>query len=162
MLTRSGHKPGAGAPKGNRNAAGNRGGTGRPPKYDPRLIPIVHTLALYGTPDEEIADAIGINIDTLRRWRREKIEFSSGTRVTDEQMAEAARTSLFKNAIGYSIKTERVHFSRDGKATIAEVTEHIRPTPKRQSPFCKPMTKPRRSHRSARSRTASLGRIWSP
>jgi hypothetical protein len=88
------------APKGNRNAKGNRGGPGRTPVYSERLIPIVRTMALYGASDEEIADAIGISRETLRWWRHEHIEFANGTRVTDEEMAEAARTSLFRRAMG--------------------------------------------------------------
>ena len=116
---------GAGAPKGNRNAKGNRGGPGRTPVYSERLIPVVRTMAVHGASDQEIADAIKISIETLRRWRRDHIEFLNGTRVTDEEMAEAARMSLFRLATGYDVKTERVHFTKDGKATIIKVTDHV-------------------------------------
>ena len=33
--------------------------------------------------------------------------------------------SLFRLATGYDVKTERVHFTKDGKATIIKVTEHV-------------------------------------
>ena len=33
--------------------------------------------------------------------------------------------SLFRLAVGYNVKTERVHFTKDGKATIIKVTEHV-------------------------------------
>ena len=32
---------------------------------------------------------------------------------------------LFKLADGYDVKTERVHFTKDGKATMIKVTEHV-------------------------------------
>ena len=111
------------APKGNRNAKGNRGGPGRTPVYSEKLIPIVRAMALYGTPDQEIAAAIGISKETLRWWRNEHIEFANGTRVTDDEMAEAARTSLFRRAIGFTYKTEKVF----ANGFRAKVTEYLPP-----------------------------------
>jgi hypothetical protein len=112
-----------GAPRGNRNARGNRGGTGRPSRYSCDLIPIVRLIAVGGTSDKEIADAIKISVETLRRWRRERIEFLNGTRVTNEQMAAAARRSLYRRAVGFAYKTEKVF----ANGFRAKVTEYLPP-----------------------------------
>jgi hypothetical protein len=114
------------APKGNQNARGNRGGPGRTPLYSEKLIRVVRTLALHGASDEEIADAIGISRETLRWWRHEHIEFANGTRITDDEMAEAARTSLFRRAMGFTFKTEKV-FQFQGEIIRGETTEYVPP-----------------------------------
>lgn len=111
------------APKGNQNAKGNRGGPGRAPVYSEKLIPIVRTMASHGASDEEIAHAIGISRETLRWWRHEHIEFANGTRVTDEEMAEAARSSLFRRAMGFTYKSEKVF----ANGFRAKVTEYLPP-----------------------------------
>jgi hypothetical protein len=111
------------APKCNQNAKGNRGGTGRPSRYSPDLIPVVRLMAVGGASDKEIADAIKISVETLRRWRRDHIEFLNGIRITDDEMAEAARTSLFRRAIGFTYKAEKVF----ANGFRAEVTEYLPP-----------------------------------
>src|SRR5271155_2042407 len=96
------------APKGNQTAKGNRGGPGRTPLYSENLIPIVRTMALHGASDQEIADAIGVSRETLRWWRHRHIEFANGIRITDDEMAEAARSSLFRRAMGFTYKSEKL------------------------------------------------------
>jgi hypothetical protein len=119
-------KPGAGAPKGNQNAKGNPGGSGRPSRYNRDLISVVRLMAVCGASDREIACAIKVSVETLRRWRRERIEFLNGTCVTNEEMAEAARTSLYRRAVGFTYKGERVFVSR-GQVIRVQTTEHVIP-----------------------------------
>jgi len=113
----------AGAPLGNRNACGNRGGTGRPSRYSADLVPAVRLMAVGGASDKEIADALRISVETLRRWRRQRIEFLNGTRVTNEEMAEAARMSLFRRAVGFTYKAEKVF----ANGRRMQVTEYLPP-----------------------------------
>jgi hypothetical protein len=121
-----GIRPGPGAPKGNQNAIGNRGGSGRPSRYSPDLIPVVKLMAIGATSDQEIAGAIRISIETLRRWRRERIEFLNGTRVTNDEMAAAARMSLYRRAVGFTYKREKVLVS-GGKVIRVPTIEHVIP-----------------------------------
>ena len=65
-------------------------------------------MALHGASDQEIADAIGVSKETLRWWRHEHIEFANRIRVTDDEMAEAARSSLFRRATGFTYKSEKI------------------------------------------------------
>jgi hypothetical protein len=83
-------------------------------------------MALYGAPDQEIAEAIGISARTLRWWRQQHIEFSAGTRVTDEQMAEGARSSLYRRAMGFT-HTVRVERLVRGKKVTLKVSEYYPP-----------------------------------
>ena len=119
-------KPGAGAPKGNCNAKGNSGGTGRPSRYSPDLNPVVRLMSVGGASNREIADAIKISVETLRRWRRDRIEFLNGTDATDKEMAEAARSSLFRRAMGFTYKNEKVFFWQ-GRVIRVSTTEHVPP-----------------------------------
>ena len=80
-------------------------------------------MALHGASDQEIADAIGISRETLRWWRHEHIEFANGIRVTDDEMAEAARSSLFRRAMGFTYKAEKVF----ANGFRAKVTEYLPP-----------------------------------
>jgi transcriptional regulator with XRE-family HTH domain len=117
------------APKGNKNAKGNRGGRGGAAQkfvYSQKLIPLVKLMVLHGATDKEIADAIGISRETLRWWRFEHVEFANGIRVTNEEMAEVARASLFRRAIGYTFECEKV-FQFQGSIIRAATKEHVPP-----------------------------------
>jgi hypothetical protein len=104
-------KPGAGAPRGNRNAEGNRGG-GRKPIYSVKLLPIVEGMASDGATDFEIASRLGISKETSRWWRWEHIEFANAMNVGRGAMVERAKASLFHRAIGYSFPSEKVFQSQ--------------------------------------------------
>jgi hypothetical protein len=114
------------APKGNRNAKGNRGGPGRPPVYSARIPGIVCGLRERGGTEREIAAVLGISDRTLRRWAAEHIEFSSALSVSNETMVKRARESLFERAAGYSYESEKV-FQFQGEIIRAKTIEHVPP-----------------------------------
>jgi hypothetical protein len=114
------------APKGNQNARGNVGGTGRPPVYAARIPGIVCGLRERGATEREIAAVLGISDRTLRRWAAEHIEFSSALSVSNEAMVNRARQSLFERAAGYSFETEKI-FQFQGKIIRAKTIEHVPP-----------------------------------
>jgi hypothetical protein len=62
---------------------------------------------------------------TLQRWRAEKPEFLAAITLSDGEMASGARTGLYRRAVGYSQKVEKV-FANGFRATV---TEHIPPDP---------------------------------
>jgi hypothetical protein len=66
---------------------------------------------------------LGISKETLRWWRYEHIEFANGIRTTDREMAEAARMSLYRRAVGFSYKREKVF----ANGFRAKVTEYLPP-----------------------------------
>ncbi len=117
--------PSGGAPKGNKNALGNRGG-GRKPIYSAKLLPIVLGMASDGATDFEIAGRLGISKETLRWWRWEHVEFANAMKVGREAMVERAKASLFHRAVGYSFRSEKV-FQSQGAIIRAPIIEHIPP-----------------------------------
>src|ERR1700704_5525248 len=74
--------------------------TGRPTIYRPELATLARKLALLGTADPEMADALGIDQVTLDRWKTRHKEFRSaiehGKTQADAEIAE----SLFNRARG--------------------------------------------------------------
>jgi hypothetical protein len=49
---------------------------GRPTLYDPRFCSIATNLGLLGLTNAEVAEALGIHVDTLYEWRKQHAEFS--------------------------------------------------------------------------------------
>ena len=80
---------------------------GRPSLYDPKIHPkLGYWLAQAGLTDEQIAEEIGIHVDTLYEWRKVHPEFSEalrGGKATPDDEVEAAllrRAKGFKYAEG--------------------------------------------------------------
>ncbi len=106
---KKGHYRGGGAPKGNQNAKGNRGGTGRPPIYDAVRFPrLARSLAADGKLDVDLAQAFQVTPWCIYAWKRKHPEFRAACVVTDEERLEAVKRSLFHRATGYSHATRKI------------------------------------------------------
>lgn len=104
-----GHHRGGGAPKGNQNAKGNKGGTGRPPVYDPVRFPtLARSLAADGKLDVDLAQAFMVSTTTIYIWKQKHPEFAMACRVTDEEKLAAVQRSLFHRATGYSYPAKKI------------------------------------------------------
>ena len=86
---------------------------GRPSLYDTNFHPkLGFWLAQAGLTDEQIAEEIGIHVDTLYEWRKVHPEFSEalkGGKATPDDEVEAA---LLRRAKGFK-------YSEDGKERVA-------------------------------------------
>ena len=127
-----GHYRGGGAPKGNQNAKGNKGGSGRPPIYDPVRFPrLARALAADGKLDVDLAQAFNVTAWTICSWKRKHLEFAAACVVTDEEKLEAVKRSLFHRATGYSHATRKIMAvpAGGGMSEIVEVpyVEHYPP-----------------------------------
>ena len=84
-----------------------------PSLYDPKLHPkLAFWLAQAGLIDEQIADEIGIHVDTLYEWRKVHPEFSEslkGGKTTPDDEVEAA---LLRRAKGFK-------YTEGGKERVA-------------------------------------------
>lgn len=49
---------------------------GRPTDYDPDILPKLPLLVDSGATDTEVADALGVSVRTVYRWKNEHPEFS--------------------------------------------------------------------------------------
>lgn len=113
------------APKGNRNACGNKGG-GRSSYYSEDVCAVVEKLARLGAIDKEIADILGIGERTFHEWKKQHVEFSAalknGKLLADAEVAQ----KLFHRAIGYKHKAVKI-FNQQGVPLIVDYTEHYPP-----------------------------------
>src|SRR6516165_2501430 len=103
------------APKGNKNAVGNKGG-GAPPKYQPRFARLAALACQAGFTDQEVADLLGVSERTINTWKLRHVDFASalinGKPPADERVVQ----SLYNRALG---------FVRNGKYFPPDVTACI-------------------------------------
>ena len=98
---KKGHYRGGGAPKGNQNAKGNRGGTGRPPIYDAVRFPrLARSLAADGKLDVDLAQAFQVTPWCIYAWKRKHPEFRAACVVTDEEKIKAVKAQPLPSCYG--------------------------------------------------------------
>jgi hypothetical protein len=115
------------APKGNKNAVGNKGG-GRRSQYKPEYAGWAEKLAKLGATDADLAEAFDVTEATINAWKKAHVEFAlslkSGKLVADAEVAEA----LYRRAVGYSHPD--VHISNyQGEITVTPIEKHYPPDP---------------------------------
>ena len=103
------------APKGNKNAVGNKGG-GAPSKYQAKYAKLAALACQAGCTDQEVADLIGVSQKTINRWKLQHVEFvtalKSGKAPADERVVQ----SLYQRALGYDHNGK--HYPPDVTACI--------------------------------------------
>lgn len=119
----AGVKGRSGAPRGNQNAKGNRGGTGRPPIYNPDYHPDMAYKAFL-LPDmthKKLAQLFGVVEDVIDQWKAKYFDFYSAI-----ERGKAADVpvvhSLQKAACGYNKKTEKVFCDPKAKCPYCKGT----------------------------------------
>ncbi|NTJ63530.1 helix-turn-helix domain-containing protein [Agrobacterium rhizogenes] len=115
------------APKGNRYAAGNKGG-GRKSTYKPEYAPMAAKACQFGATNFELGQMFGVSSSTIIAWTHEHHEFSEAVTCGKDKADERVARSLFNRAVGYSYESEKV-FSYQGDIVRAEVVEHVPPDP---------------------------------
>lgn len=120
-----------GAPLGNQNAVGNKGGRGNPSIYNPDYHPRkAKEFALLGLTNKQIANAFDIEERTFDNWKREHIELLSalkdGKEIADGKVAK----SLYLRANGYKHKAVKMFYDKErGEVIKEEYIEHYPPDP---------------------------------
>lgn len=115
------------APKGNKNALGNKGG-GRPTAFKPEHVLLVEKIAKLGATNVEIGDILGVSERTIETWTVSNVEFSAalkrGKLLADAEVAN----SLYRRAVGYSHDAVKiVADAKTGSEHIVPYTEHYPP-----------------------------------
>jgi len=81
---------------------------GRPSRFRPELAQVAYRLCLLGLTDQQMAEALGIGIETYYCWRISYPEFrESVARGKAEADAEVAE-SLYRRATGYAYEAVKV------------------------------------------------------
>lgn len=88
------------APKGNKNAVGNKGG-GAPSLYQPKFAAMAVKACEAGFTDMELADLLGVSVRTINTWKVEHVEFAAALKLGKAVADERVERSLFARANGY-------------------------------------------------------------
>lgn len=98
------------APKGNKNARGNKGG--QPTKYKPEYAQHAEKLCLlHGATDDELAAFFGVHVGTIYRWSLAHVEFCEALKSGKDVADNRVERSLYHRAVGYTFDTEKVFAS---------------------------------------------------
>lgn len=104
-------------------------GQGAPLKYN-RKYHLDWAWSLYsrGATDAEVAEAFGVAVRTIHRWKKDYPEFAEVMQSSKEIADAQVERSLFKLATGFRYTTTdtRVLMDKDGNQKPAEIrkTEH--------------------------------------
>lgn len=99
---------------------------GRPSKYDPAMCERARLMAEAGAVDHDIAQALGISLSTLYRWRAEIPAFREAVQRGKAVADDAVEAALFRRATGYSNDAVKV-FQSEGQPLIVPYVEHYAP-----------------------------------
>jgi hypothetical protein len=121
-----GRKAKVGAPKGNKNAVGNRGGKGQEPLYKPEYARIAEKFSLLGATDAELADALGVTEKTIGVWKKEHIKFGLAQKKGKVQADANVGQRLYERAMGYSHAEDKI-FNANGSPLVVPTTKHYPP-----------------------------------
>jgi len=115
------------APKGNKNAVGNKGG-GRKTDYLPQYATVAFRMALLGATDAEMAAAFDVGENTLNAWKKQHVEFFEAlTRGKIEADANVAER-LYMRGMGYSHDAVKIFMPAGADEPVyAPYTEHYPP-----------------------------------
>lgn len=72
---------------------------GRPSEFDEEYVPEAVTMAAAGATDAEIAEGLGIDRSTLRRWFLAYPQLNAAVKAAKEQIDQRVVRSLFKRAV---------------------------------------------------------------
>ena len=130
-MARGGKRPGAGRKPNKQKAEEAKINPLQHPKpapYDPVIIERVGKLCELGATDIEIADFLGIGINTLMDWKNEFSEFSGAIRTGKSAADERVERSLYNRAVGYSHEAVKIFMPGGAAAPVyAKYREHVPP-----------------------------------
>lgn len=115
------------APKGNKNAVGNKGG-GRDSSYKPEYANIAKTACELGATNHELGQMFGVSSATIIAWSHRYVEFSDALTCGKEAADVRVERALYNRAVGYSFESEKI-FNHQGEIIRAPTTEHVPPDP---------------------------------
>lgn len=116
------------APKGNKNAVGNKGGNGAPPLYKPRFVEMAKQACAAGFTDFQLAQLLGVSEMTINVWKVKHVDFGLALKDWKAYADEQVERSLYAKARGYSFDAEKIAVNADGQVTRVAYVEHVPPS----------------------------------
>lgn len=100
--------------------------TGRPSKFDPAFCDLARKLCLLGATNDDLAEALKVDVATIERWIASNAEFRGAVKGAKEELDAKVVRRLFERATGYSHPD--VHISNyQGAITQTAITKHYPP-----------------------------------
>lgn len=121
-------KRGRGAPKGNKNALGNKGGPSK--KWQSIFVEQVKRYCLlnHDATNEEIAKFFDVTPNTIIVWKREKPEFAQAMREGKSLADGNVANALYQRAIGYEHDAVKIFADpKTGDKLVVPYVEHYPP-----------------------------------
>lgn len=81
------------------------------------------SLASKGAIDSEIAEAFGISVRTLHRWKQEYPSFLQALTIGKEAADAKVEKSLYKRALGYDVKEVKQNIETDAASGMSKITK---------------------------------------
>jgi hypothetical protein len=134
---------GPGAPKGSRNASGNRGGDGAELTYiegtwdkgpkDSHPYRAYQLSLLLNSPSlPNLAKALGISRQTAWRWRDKYPNFKEAVELGGLEADGRVVRGFYRSAVGYKQKRVKVVYDKDIGFKEHEYTDFVEPNPTAQ------------------------------
>lgn len=101
---------------------------GRKGYYKKELLREVFNYTCLGATDQQLADCLNVDINTIDNWKRTKPEFRQIVEKGKTEADALVVKSLFHASIGYSHK-ETIYFQHQGKILSQETIKHYPPNP---------------------------------
>lgn len=99
---------------------------GRPTKYKQEYCKIGKKMCELGATDADVADALGVHIATMLRWKAQHKEFCDALKVGKEPADARVEASLYRRAVGYHIDNVKI-FQFQGAPVEVPFREYIHP-----------------------------------
>lgn len=85
-----------------------------------------------GLSQQQIANNLGINVDTLIEYKKKYSDFSQALKKGREIVDYEVENALYKTAMGYTITLHKQKVTKDGDVVDIEEEVHVPPNPTAQ------------------------------
>lgn len=101
---------------------------GRPTDFKGEFCEEAKRLCEAGATDQEVADALGVHVATLYRWKSKFPQFCEALKAGKSVADDRVEISLYHKAIGYKHEAVKIFMPAGATAPVyAEYTEHVPP-----------------------------------
>ena len=88
---------------------------------------LIQGMARDGLTQQQIADNLGINVDTLIEYKKKYTDFSEALKKGKEVVDIEVENALLKKALGYTITLKKQKVTKDGD--VVDITEEVHVPP---------------------------------
>lgn len=99
---------------------------GRPTKYRGAFAKRIAAAAQLGGTEQQIADMLGVSINTVTNWKKRHPEFLGALKLGKDEADDRVEHSLYQRATGYSHPDTHISVHA-GKVKKTAITKHYPP-----------------------------------